>query len=376
MGLSALTSVRDDIDAGEAWTAVAGRDRRYDGRFVYAVRTTGVYCRPSCPSRRPAVANVVFYHDAANAERAGFRACKRCQPGANGAAIGAAAAVRGAAAFIDAHVDERITLSTLARETGLSPFHLQRVFRRELGVTPREYQQARRLDRLRAQLRRGDTVSRATYDAGFGSPSRVYEQAGPRLGMTPAVYRRGGKGLQIRFAIVPSPLGQLLVAASQNGVCAVSLGDSHDQLEQRLRGEFPRAVIESDEDGSLAALAGRVLAHVRGEGPAHDLPLDVRGTAFQQLVWRTLLSIPYGETRSYAQVAAAIGQPTAMRAVAQACAANPVAIVIPCHRVVRSDGALGGYAGGVERKERLLAIEAGGQRTASRTSSGRRARPA
>ena len=376
MGLSALTAVRDDIDAGEAWTAVAGRDRRYDGRFVYAVRTTGVYCRPSCPSRRPAVVNVVFYHDAANAERAGFRACKRCQPGATGAAIGAAAAVRGAAAFIDAHVDERITLSTLARETGLSPFHLQRVFRRELGVTPREYQQARRLDRLRAQLRRGDTVSRATYDAGFGSPSRVYEQAGPRLGMTPAVYRRGGKGLHIRFAIVPSALGQLLVAASQNGVCAVSLGDSYDQLEKRLRDEFPRAVIESDEDGSLAALAGRVLAHVHGEGPAHDLPLDVRGTAFQQLVWRTLLSIPSGETRSYAQVAAAIGQPTAMRAVAQACAANPVAIVIPCHRVVRSDGALGGYAGGVERKERLLAIEAGGRRTVSRTSSGRRARRA
>jgi AraC family transcriptional regulator of adaptative response/methylated-DNA-[protein]-cysteine methyltransferase len=349
--------VRDNIDAGEAWAAVAARDRRYDGRFVYAVRTTGVYCRPSCPSRRPAAANVAFYDDAADAERAGFRACKRCEPRANGALIGAAAKVRVAAAFIDTHVDARITLSTLARETGLSPFHLQRVFRRELGVTPREYQQARRLDRLRAQLRRGETVSRATYEAGFGSPSRIYEQAGPRLGMTPAVYRRGGQGLHIRFAVVPSPLGQLLVAASQNGVCAVSLGDTGAQLERRLRDEFPRAVIEPDEDGALATLAGRVLAHIRGDGPAHDLPLDVRGTAFQQLVWRTLLAIPYGETRSYAQVAAAIGQPAATRAVAKACAANPVAIVIPCHRVVRSDGGLGGYAGGVDRKERLLEIE-------------------
>jgi AraC family transcriptional regulator, regulatory protein of adaptative response / methylated-DNA-[protein]-cysteine methyltransferase len=363
VGLSAVTSVGEKIDDGDAWAAVAARDRRYDGRFVYAVRTTGVYCRPSCPSRRPAPANVVFYDDAADAERAGFRACKRCQPRAKGAVTGAAAAVRGAAAFIDAHVDERITLATLARQAGLSPFHLQRVFRRELGVTPREYQQARRLDRLRAQLRRGETVSRATYEAGFGSPSRVYEQAGPRLGMTPAVYRRGGEGLRIRFAIVLSPLGHLLVAASQNGICAVSLGDNHVQLEQRLRDEFPRAVIEPGEDGPLATLAGRVLAHIRGEGPAHDLPLDVRGTAFQQLVWRTLLAIPYGETRSYAQIAAAIGQPTAMRAVAQACAANPVAIVIPCHRVVRSDGGLGGYAGGVERKERLLAIESGAQRT-------------
>lgn len=362
MELAAAPAMNPQLDVTEAWAAVAGRDRRYDGRFVYAVRSTGVYCRPSCPSRRPAVANVVFYDDAASAERGGFRACKRCQPRTKGAVTGAAAAVRAAAAFIDAHVDERITLSTLAGQTGVSPFHLQRVFRRELGVTPREYQQARRLDRLRAQLRRGETVSRATYDAGFGSPSRVYEQAGPRLGMTPAAYRRGGHGVRIRFAIVPSPLGQLLVAATPSGVCTVSLGDGEAQLERRLHAEFPRAVIERDDDGSLAALAGKVLAHIRGDGPAHDLPLDVRGTAFQQQVWRALLAIPYGETRSYAQVAAAIGRPTATRAVARACATNPVAVVIPCHRVVRSDGGLGGYAGGIERKERLLEIEGGASR--------------
>lgn len=365
MGLSAVTSVPNPIDAGEAWLAVAGRDRRYDGRFVYAVRTTGVYCRPSCPSRRPAAANVVFYDDATAAERAGFRACKRCRPRAMASAVGSAAAVRRAADFIDAHVDERITLATLGRETGLSSFHLQRVFRRELGVSPREYQQARRLERLRAQLRRGETVSRATYDAGFGSPSRVYEQATPRLGMTPAVYRRGGQGLEIRFAVVPSLLGQLLVAASRNGVCAVLLGDDEADLERRLRAEFPRAIVEPDAEGGLAALASRVLAHVRGDGPAHDLPLDVRGTAFQQLVWRTLLSIPYGETRSYAEVAAAIGHPKATRAVAQACAANPVPIVIPCHRVVRSDGSLGGYSAGIGRKERLLEIERSRVRRAS-----------
>jgi AraC family transcriptional regulator of adaptative response/methylated-DNA-[protein]-cysteine methyltransferase len=362
VGFATATSVSGRVDAADAWAAVAGRDRRYDGRFVYAVRSTGIYCRPSCPSRRPAAANVVFFEEPSDAERAGFRACKRCQPRLKGGLVGAAAAVREATAFIDAHVDERITLSRLARETGVSAFHLQRVFRRELGVSPREYQQARRLDRLRAQLRRGKTVSRATYDAGFGSPSRVYEQAGARLGMTPAAYRRGANGIHIRFAIVSSPLGQLLVAATPNGVCAVSLGDSQAQLERRLRAEFPRAVIERDEDGSLAALAGKVLAHVRGEAPAHNLPLDVRGTAFQQQVWRALRSIPYGETRSYAQVAAAIGQPTATRAVARACATNPVAVVIPCHRVVRSDGSLGGYAGGVERKERLLEIEGAGRR--------------
>ena len=356
MGLASATSVTKSIDAADAWTAVVGRDRRFDGRFVYAVRSTGVYCRPSCPSRRPSAANVIFFDDAAGAERAGFRACKRCRPRANGAPAGATAAVRDAVAFIDAHADERVTLAALARETGVSPFHLQRVFRRELGVTPREYQQARRLDLLRAQLRRGQTVSRATYDAGFGSPSRVYEQT-TRLGMTPAVYRRGGEGLRIRFAIVPSRLGQLLVAATANGVCTVSLGDTDAQLERRLRAECPRALVERDDDGSLAELAGKVVAHIRGDGAAHDLPLDVRGTAFQQQVWSALLAIPYGETRSYAEVAAAIGQPTATRAEARACATNPVAVEIPCHRVVRSDGGLGGYAGGVERKERLLAVE-------------------
>jgi len=366
-----MATLSDRVDAVDAWTAVVGRDRRFDGRFVYAVRTTGVYCRPSCPSRRPAAANVVFFDDPSGAERAGFRACKRCRPRAAGELGGTAAAVRRTAAFIDAHVDERMTLSRLAREAGMSPFHLQRVFRRELGVTPREYQQARRLDRLRSQLRRGETVSRATYDAGFGSPSRVYEQAGARLGMTPATYRRGGHGIRIRFAILPSPLGQLLVAATPKGVCAVSLGDSDAQLERRLHAEFPRAIIEPDADGSLAALAAKVLGHVRGDGAAHDLPLDVRGTAFQQQVWRALLAIPYGETRSYAQVATAIGQPNATRAVARACATNPVAVVIPCHRVIRSDGSLGGYAGGVDRKERLLQIETGsGQRTV------RSARPA
>jgi AraC family transcriptional regulator, regulatory protein of adaptative response / methylated-DNA-[protein]-cysteine methyltransferase len=361
MELATAPSMADRPDPAEAWAAVVGRDRQFDGRFVYAVRSTGVYCRPSCPSRRPLVANVVFFNDPAGAEQAGFRACKRCRPRANGAPAGVAAAVRETAAFIDAHADERITLAALARRTGVSPFHLQRVFRRELGVTPREYQQARRLDRLRAQLRRGETVSRATYDAGFGSASRVYEQAA-RLGMTPAAYRRGGQGLQIRFAIVTSPLGQLLVAATPRGICTVSLGDTETQLERRLRAEFPRAVVERDEGGALAEAARRVVAHIRGDAPAHDLPLDVRGTAFQQQVWRALLAIPYGETRSYAEVAAAIGHPTATRAVARACATNPIAVVIPCHRVVRSDGGLGGYAAGIERKERLLEVEGRGSR--------------
>ena len=370
MELATATSIVDQLNAEEAWAAVVGRDRQFDGRFVYAVRSTGVYCRPSCPSRRPLAANVVFFDDASSAERAGFRACRRCAPEVNGGPAGANAAVRQAAAFIDAHADERITLAALARVTAVSPFHLQRVFRRELGVTPREYQQARRLDRLRAQLRRGETVSRATYDAGFGSPSRVYEQTA-RLGMTPAVYRRGGDGLRIHFAIVPSPLGHLLVAATGSGICMVSLGGTEAQLEQRLRAEFPHAAVDADGGGSLAELAARVVAHIRGDRPAHDLPLDVRGTAFQQQVWRALLAIPYGETRSYGEIAAAIGQPTATRAVARACATNPVAVVIPCHRVVRSDGGLGGYAGGVERKEHLLKIEGGGRVPAGRRAADR-----
>jgi AraC family transcriptional regulator of adaptative response/methylated-DNA-[protein]-cysteine methyltransferase len=312
--------------------------------------------------------NVRFFQHAAAAERAGFRACKRCQPGAATTTSGAAA-VRHAAAFIDAHAEQRITLTTLAREVGMSAFHLQRIFRRELGVTPREYQQARRLDRLRSQLRKGVTVSRATYDAGFGSPSRVYEQSA-QLGMTPAVYRRGGEGLSIRFAIVESQLGQLLVAATPRGVCMVTLGDSATQLERHLRAEFPRATVERD-DGALAEHVRRIMAHIRGDGPAHDLPLDVRGTAFQQQVWRALLGIPYGETRSYAEVAAAIGQPAATRAVARACATNPIAVVIPCHRVIRSDGSLGGYAGGVERKERLLDVETTGPRARASSAAAR-----
>ena len=355
MELATATPTIHNVEPSEAWAAVLERDRRFDGRFVYAVRTTGVYCRPSCPARRPAASNVVFFDDATSAEREGYRACKRCRPRRLGAPSRATTAVRAAAAFIDAHADERITLSALAREAGLSAFHLQRVFRREIGVSPREYQRARRLDRLRSSLRRGQTVSRATYDAGFGSPSRVYEHPG-QLGMTPAAYRRGGRGLTIRFATIQSPLGRLLVAVTEKGVCTVNLGDTDGELERRLRSEFPHAVIERD-DGSLAEVAGRVVAHIRGEGPAHDLPLDVRGTAFQQQVWRALLGIPYGQTRSYAQIAAAIGQPTATRAVARACATNPVAVVIPCHRVIRSDGGLGGYAAGVERKERLLEVE-------------------
>jgi AraC family transcriptional regulator, regulatory protein of adaptative response / methylated-DNA-[protein]-cysteine methyltransferase len=361
MQLAAATtsSIMSRPDPAEAWAAVVDRDRRFDGRFVYAVRTTRVYCRPSCPSRRPAAANVLFFDDATGAERAGFRACKRCRPRATGAATDASAAVRHAAAFIDANVDRRITLSELAQVTGVSPYHLQRVFRRELGVSPREYQQARRMERLRGHLRRGQTVSRATYDAGFGSASRVYEHAGAALGMTPAVYRRGGAGVRIRFVVVPSPLGELLVAATPRGICAVNLGDSEARLERRLRTEFPNAIVERDEDGSLAALTAKVLAHLQGDGPAVGLPLDVRGTAFQQQVWQALLAIPYGQTRSYAEVAASIGRPSATRAVARACATNPAAVVIPCHRVVRADGGLGGYAAGIGRKVQLLEIEGG-----------------
>lgn len=332
------------------WRAVQRRDARLDGAFVYAVRSTGVYCRPSCPSRRPRREQVTFYPDPPSAEVAGFRACLRCKPTQGAGPHPDAALVRRACAWLDAHPDEPVTLTTLARSAGTGPQHLQRAFRRLTGITPRDYRDARRGERLRAALQRRGHVGPSVYEAGYGSSSRVYERADAMLGMTPATYARGGRGARIRFTVVPSPLGVLLVAATDRGVCRVSLGD---EGERDLRREFPAATIERD-DGALARWAGAVLRHLEGRTPHIELPLDVQATAFQRRVWRELLAIPRGRVRSYADVARALGRPGATRAVARACASNPVALVIPCHRVVRADGGLGGYRWGVDRKERLL----------------------
>jgi AraC family transcriptional regulator of adaptative response/methylated-DNA-[protein]-cysteine methyltransferase len=337
-----------------AWRAVLTRDRALDAAFVYAVRTTGVYCRASCPSRRPRREHVTFFAGAADAEAAGYRACARSGPASPGPR--AARAIERAAAFLEAHLDERVTLAALAQRVGMSPFHLQRTFRRALGVSPRAYQDARRLSRFKQEVRAGVTVGEATYAAGYGSARGLYESARGGLGMTPATYRRGGRGEHIRFATAGTAAGQLLVAASERGVCAVNLGEDAAACERALRAEFPTAEVTRDEAG-LAGWVEAVARQVAGS-PAPDLPLDLRGTAFQLKVWRALRDIPPGETRSYGQVAAAVGDAAAARAVARACATNRVALVVPCHRVVPAAGGAGGYRWGAARKQVLLEAEA------------------
>ncbi len=339
--------------ADRRWRAVLARDARYDGRFVYAVRSTGVFCRPSCASRRPRRDRVVFFPSALAAEQGGFRACRRCRP-AGSTADPRVALVRHACAILDA-APARLALSALARATGATPARLRRAFVALLGITPRQYAEARRSERLRDTLRAGGGVSRALYDAGYSSPSRVYGR--PLLGMTPATYARGGRGARVAFVVVPCRLGQLLVAATPRGLCRVALGDSAGVLERRLRHEFPAAELRRDRR-ALAVPVRRILARLAGRPTTLDLPLDVRATAFQWRVWQALRRIPIGATRSYQEVARAIGRPRAARAVARACASNPVSIVVPCHRVVRSDGEPGGYRWGPARKRALLDGEA------------------
>lgn len=339
------------LDERDAWRAIERRDARRDGDFVYGVRTTGIACRPSCPSRRPKRENVQIFATREDALRAGYRACARC--GTAPAPLGGA--VANAVAYLDGHVDGPVTLAALARAVGLSPSHVQRIFTRAIGVSPRRYLERRRLELFKDRVRAGDSVGSATYAAGFGSSRGLYESAGAGLGMTPGAYRRQGRGTTIRFTVARSRLGTLLVAVTERGVCAVHLGASEPALVEALAKEFPAADRVRD-DAALARWAARVAEAAEGAAPA--VPLDLRGTAFQLRVWRALQEIPRGETRSYAEVAAGIGQPGAARAVARACAANRVALLVPCHRVVRGDGTRSGYRWGAERKRTLLAAEA------------------
>jgi len=339
------------------WRAVVERDRRADGTFVYAVSSTGIFCRPACASRRPRRDRVVFFDTPADAERAGYRACRRCRPTAPPAADPWLDRIRRACIYL-ANVEGHPSLTRLAARIGGSPYHLQRNFKRIVGLTPREYAEACRLGRVRRHLRQGADVTGAILDAGYGSSSRFYERAAPRLGMSPSVYRRGGSGMRIRYAIVGSPLGRLLVAATARGVCLVAMGRSDVDLERALAREYPAATMAADP-GGLARWTGRILAHLDGRRPRLDLPFDVQATAFEWQVWRALAAIPYGETRSYGDVARSIGRPTAARAVARACAANPVALAIPCHRVVPAAGGVGGYRWGAGRKKALLKLEKG-----------------
>ena len=344
-------------DPAAAWQAVVRRDPSQDGLFVFAVSTTGVYCRPSCAARRPNRENVTFFAGPSEAEAAGFRACLRCRP-ASAEPPSAVRAVQRAIAFLETHADEPVPLAALARVAGLSPFHLQRTFKKLVGVSPKRYADAQRADRLKALLKDGGGVASAGFEAGYGSSSRAYAHAAARLGMTPARYARGGRGLHVRYAVVETLLGRLLVGATERGVCAVRLGDSGRALEAGLRKEYPEAMLQRD-DGALAKWTAAIAASLSGEADLSAIPLDLRATTFQRRVFEALRAIPRGETRSYAELAAAIGRPTAVRAVARACAQNPAAIVVPCHRIVRSDGAIGGYRWGVERKRALLESESG-----------------
>jgi AraC family transcriptional regulator, regulatory protein of adaptative response / methylated-DNA-[protein]-cysteine methyltransferase len=338
------------------WEAVAGKDRRFDGHFVFAVSSTRIYCRPSCPSRRPRREHVRFFDLPDAAEQAGFRACLRCEPRRTGVVDSRVELVQRVCRFIDASQTETVKLVDLAADAGVSTFHLQRTFKRVMGISPRQYLTARRFGNFKTLVREGEPVTQALYDSGFNSSSRLYEHAPSELGMTPATYGRGGRGVEINYTIAASPFGRLLVAVTERGVCAVQMGDTDAELENDLRAEFPAATIQRD-DQALRAPVEKILNHLTNREPQLDLPLDIRSTAFQRQVWEKLRAIPYGQTVSYGEVAKALGKPGAVRAVGRACATNPVALVIPCHRVVREDQSPGGYRWGLERKQRLLKHE-------------------
>jgi AraC family transcriptional regulator, regulatory protein of adaptative response / methylated-DNA-[protein]-cysteine methyltransferase len=342
------------------WDAVAAHDRAMDGVFFYAVMSTGIYCRPSCPSKRPRRENVVFFRAREAAERAGFRPCKRCKPDSADQRDPNAQLIEKVCRYIDTHPDDPVTLETLGRALGISPFYLQRTFKAVTGITPRAYADSRRLRSLKAGLREGHSVTRSLYDAGYGSSSRLYERASSQLGMTPSRYRKQGSGVTIHYAIAPTPIGQMLLAATEQGICSIQFGDAAAKLESELHSEYPKAqIIRADR--KLGEQVKALRAMVEGKSAASlppDIPLDIQATAFQRRVWQELQAIPCGATKSYGKIAADIGHPKAARAVARACATNPVAIAIPCHRVVREDGSMGGYRWGLARKKKLLSLEA------------------
>ena len=335
------------IDADTAWTAFEARDRARDGAFVGAVRTTGIYCKPSCPARHPKREHVEFFTDAAAARAAGYRACLRCRPDEVGRDR---AAVAKAAQLIE-QAEEPPQLAALAAAVGYAPHHFQRLFTRDIGVSPAAYARALRARRAANHLDQDKPVTHAIYDAGYAAPSRFYADAKERLGMTPSAWRDGGRGETIRYVVADSPLGPLLIAATTKGICRLTFDEDAGALRRR----FPNADVRPD-DGTIAPWVAAALAQI--DRPSdHQLPLDVRGTAFQEKVWAELRKIPLGQTRSYADIAAAVGSPGAVRAVGTANGSNPVAVLVPCHRVIRSDGSLGGYGGGLPNKVRLLAAE-------------------
>jgi AraC family transcriptional regulator of adaptative response/methylated-DNA-[protein]-cysteine methyltransferase len=353
-----MLNVTSNLHNEQQWQAVISKDARFDGQFVFAVTSTGVYCRPSCPSRRAHRERVKFYDLPEAAEQAGFRACLRCQPQRARVHDPQIELVQRVCRLLNSSDGETVGLAELASETGVSVFHLQRTFKRVMGISPKQYLAARRFGNFKELVRKGESVTNSLYESGFNSSSRLYEHAAEELGMTPATYSRGGRGVNINYTIVDSSLGRLLVAVTERGVCAVRLADGDAELENDLRTEFPEAQIARDDAG-LSETVQRILNHIDHNEPHLDLPLDIRATAFQRQVWEKLRAIPYGQTVSYGEVAKALGKPSAVRAVGRACATNPVALVIPCHRVVREDKSLGGYRWGLERKKKLLEHESG-----------------
>jgi AraC family transcriptional regulator, regulatory protein of adaptative response / methylated-DNA-[protein]-cysteine methyltransferase len=337
------------------WKAVLARDESQDGTFVFGVRSTEIYCKPSCPSRHPNIEQVVFFHGPDEAEQSGFRACKRCRPREQGNSR-RTELVQRVCEFIDQHLDEKLTLSSLSREAGLSPFHFQRTFKRLLGISPRQYIEARRVERVKRSLRRGETVTDALYGAGFTSRGRLYEKSPGQLGVNPGMFRRGGEGLSIHYTIIDCPIGRLLLGATGMGICAVCIGASDEAVEAGLKEDYYAADLYRN-DRQMKDWTEEFARYFDGREFPADLPIDVRATAFQWKVWRQIQAIPYGKTSTYSQIAEALGQPRAVRAVANACAKNHVAILIPCHRVVGKKGDLRGYRWGVKRKQALLSLE-------------------
>jgi AraC family transcriptional regulator of adaptative response/methylated-DNA-[protein]-cysteine methyltransferase len=343
------------LDEEKCWAAVCAHDASQDGRWFYSVKTTGVYCRPGCASRQPRRENVAFYETVDQAEAAGFRACKRCRPRDGSPAERHLAAIDRACALIR-NSETLPSLAELADAAAMSPYHFHRVFKQITGATPREWGKAHRLGRFAARLDAGEGIAEAAYAAGFGASSRAYEAAPNGLGMTPGARRKGGEGETIRYTIVSTWLGWALVAATERGICMTALGDDRAGLEADLRRRFPAATL-APADAALSGWAGRVVRFITRPGEQLDLPLDIRGTAFQAQVWKALQKIPPGQTATYTGIAQALGRPRAVRAVAQACASNKLAVLVPCHRVVRGDGELAGYRWGIERKRALLARE-------------------
>ena len=339
----------------EKWRAVVERDETKDSLFVFGARSTGIYCKPSCPARHPNLEQVVFFSQPEEAESSGFRACKRCHPRDMRSST-RAELIQRSCRYIETNLDEKLTLENLSRQAGLSPFHFQRTFKKSLGISPRQYVEARRLERIKRSLTSGQTVTNSLYDAGFTSKSRLYEKNTPQLGVSPGIFRRGGEGLRISYTIIDSRIGRVLLAATERGACAVCMGASDDAVEAALKEDYYAADLHHDDEG-MKKWAGALQSYFDGHEFPRDLPLDVQATAFQWKVWKEIQSIPYGETATYSKIAKSLGAPQATRAVARACATNPVAIVIPCHRVIGKDGSLHGYGWGVKRKKTLLSLE-------------------